>query len=51
QRSGLIQGIKILQGIKGIAFIRYKAVDVVRHKLVRSILAAYEKIADHKGRK
>ncbi|MEM6765921.1 MAG: PhoH family protein [Bacteroidota bacterium] len=51
QRSGLIQGIKILQGIKGIAFIRFKAVDVVRHKLVRSILAAYEKIADHKGRK
>ena len=46
QRSGLLQGIKILQGIKGIAFIRFKAVDVVRHKLVRNILAAYEKVAE-----
>ena len=51
QRSGLLQGIKILQGIKGIAFIRFKAVDVVRHKLVRNILAAYEKLAENTGRK
>lgn len=44
QRSGLVQGIKILKGIKGIAIIRLKAADVVRHKLVRKILSAYEKV-------
>lgn len=43
QRSGLLQCIRILKGIKGIAFVRLKAADVVRHKLVRKILAAYEK--------
>lgn len=44
QRSGLVQCIKILKGIKGISIIRLKASDVVRHKLVRKILTAYEKV-------
>ena len=43
QRSGLLQCIKILKGIKGIAFVRLKNSDVVRHKLVRKILQAYER--------
>jgi phosphate starvation-inducible PhoH-like protein len=42
QRSGLVHSIKILQGIKGIAFIRLKNSDVVRHRLVIDILRAYE---------
>ncbi len=42
QRSGLIHAQKILQGIKGIAFVRLKNSDVVRHRLVREILSAYE---------
>ncbi|MEM6346345.1 MAG: PhoH family protein [Bacteroidota bacterium] len=46
-RSGLVQGMRILKGIKGIAFIRLSASDVVRHRLVKDILAAYEK-ADEK---
>jgi len=46
QKSGLVQCVRILQGIKGIAFIRLKAVDVVRHKLVKKILSAYEKVED-----
>ena len=41
--SGLLHCMKILQGIDGISFIRLKNSDVVRHKLVRKILAAYEK--------
>ncbi|RMG19900.1 MAG: PhoH family protein [Bacteroidetes bacterium] len=45
QRSGLLQCMHILKHIKGIAFIRLKATDVVRHKLVRKILAAYEKVS------
>ena len=44
QRSGLVQGIKILKGIKGIAFVRLEASDVVRHRLVKEILGAYEKL-------
>ena len=43
QKSGLIQCMRIMQGIKGISFIRLKATDVVRHRLVRDILAAYER--------
>ncbi|MEL6588648.1 MAG: PhoH family protein [Bacteroidota bacterium] len=43
QRSGLVQAMKILKGIKGIAFVRLSAADVVRHRLVKEILAAYEK--------
>lgn len=43
QRSGLIQAEQILKGIKGITFIRLSASDVVRHKLVKKILAAYDK--------
>ncbi|MFK7970486.1 MAG: PhoH family protein [Bacteroidia bacterium] len=43
QRSGLIQCMKILKGIKGIGFVRLSAKDVVRHRLVRDILYAYEK--------
>ncbi|MEL7530976.1 MAG: PhoH family protein, partial [Bacteroidota bacterium] len=46
-RSGLVQGMRILKGIKGIAFVRLSASDVVRHRLVKDILAAYEK-ADEK---
>ena len=42
QRSGLIQCMKILKGIKGIGFVRLSAKDVVRHRLVRDILRAYE---------
>ena len=43
QKSGLVQCMDILKEINGISFIRLKASDVVRHKLVKKILAAYEK--------
>ncbi|MFK7924751.1 MAG: PhoH family protein [Bacteroidia bacterium] len=45
-RSGLVQGMRILKGIKGIAFVRLSASDVVRHRLVKDILAAYEKVEE-----
>ena len=41
--SGLIQAKKILSGIEGIAFIEFNKQDVVRHRLVREIIEAYEK--------
>lgn len=51
QRSGLPQCIRILDGIKGISFIRLQASDVVRHRLVKKILAAYEKITPQDNRR
>ncbi len=41
--SGLIEIKKILHKIKGIEFIYFSKDDVVRHKLVASIIDAYEK--------
>ena len=43
QRSGLIDSLEILKGVKGIAFVELDGSDVVRHKLVKRILEAYEK--------
>jgi phosphate starvation-inducible protein PhoH and related proteins len=43
QPSGLIQAIKLLDSIKGIDFIYLDAMDVVRHKLVKEIIQAYNK--------
>jgi phosphate starvation-inducible PhoH-like protein len=48
QKSGLIQGINLLKNIKGISFVRLTQQDVVRHPLVKKILAAYEKIEEGK---
>lgn len=42
QRSGLTEAYHILKDIKGIAFIQLDSSDVVRHKLVREIIKAYE---------
>ena len=42
QRSGLGKAIRILQGIEGIAHIELDEEDVVRHKLVKQIIRAYE---------
>ena len=41
--SGLIQAKEILQGIQGVGFVYFEKADVVRHKLVKDIINAYEK--------
>ncbi len=41
--SGLVEAMEILAGIKGISFIRFSQKDVVRHRLVREIIEAYER--------
>lgn len=41
--SGLKEVMEILKGIKGIGFIYFSEKDVVRHKLVKDIIKAYEK--------
>ncbi len=43
QRSGLIEAIKILQDVKGISFVEFTSRDVIRHKIVRDIIDAYNK--------
>ena len=49
QRSGLLQAKTLLKGIHGIGFVRMKPSDVVRHKLVKDIIAAYKKSDDAKN--
>ena len=41
--SGLIQAMKILKGVSGIGKIEFNKKDIVRHKLVKRIVEAYEK--------
>jgi phosphate starvation-inducible PhoH-like protein len=43
QRSGLVQARKIFGNIKGIGIVELTDADVVRHPLLKKILAAYEK--------
>lgn len=43
QKSGLIKATRILTNIEGIAQIQLDEADVVRHRLVKSIIRAYDK--------
>jgi phosphate starvation-inducible PhoH-like protein len=49
QPSGLIQVQTILDGVDGIAFVRFTHQDVVRHKLVQRIVEAYKRHAEETG--
>jgi len=40
--SGLLAGIRLLEGIKGIATIRFTTADIVRHPLVTKIVRAFD---------
>jgi phosphate starvation-inducible protein PhoH and related proteins len=42
-QSGLIQAKKILKNIKDISFVQFDVKDIVRHRLVRKIVNAYDK--------
>lgn len=43
QKSGLIDAVETLKGIKGIELVEFNKNDIVRHLLVQSIVEAYEK--------
>ena len=45
QRSGLVVVNDILAGVDGVEFVRFGGEDVVRHKLVQRIVAAYDEHA------
>jgi phosphate starvation-inducible PhoH-like protein len=42
QGSGLVAVAEVLQGVDDVDFVRFGGEDVVRHKLVRRIVAAYD---------
>ena len=43
QKSGLAHALKSLEKVEGISTIRLTGVDVMRHRLVRTIISAFEK--------
>ena len=44
QKSGLIDSVNILKDVKGIGVVHLEARDVVRHKLVKQIIEAYDSL-------
>jgi phosphate starvation-inducible PhoH-like protein len=47
--SGLVEAISVLSDEEGIAFCYFDEKDVVRHRLVQSIIKAYERWGSDKG--
>jgi len=45
-KSGLKHAKEVLAGVKGIEFVQFETVDVVRHTLVQKIIESYEKSGD-----
>ncbi|MGI4872443.1 MAG: PhoH family protein [Janthinobacterium lividum] len=43
QKSGLMQALDILKDVQGIGYVEMTADDVVRHRLVKEIVQAYDK--------
>ncbi len=43
QKSGLSEALKVLKDVKGIGVVKLSGKDVMRHKLVKAIIEAYEK--------
>jgi phosphate starvation-inducible PhoH-like protein len=48
QKSGLSEALRVLNDVKGIGVVRLSGSDVIRHKLVNAIIAAYEKSEEEK---
>lgn len=44
QRSGLAYGLNALEQVQGIGVVRLSSVDVVRHRLVKAIIIAFEQL-------
>jgi phosphate starvation-inducible PhoH-like protein len=49
QGSGLVAVSDILQGVDDVEFVRFGGEDVVRHKLVRRIVAAYDEHSERQA--
>ncbi|MCG8384342.1 MAG: PhoH family protein [Cytophagales bacterium] len=44
QKSGLIEAAEILKNVEGIGFVELTGKDVIRHRIVKDIISAYEKV-------
>jgi phosphate starvation-inducible protein PhoH and related proteins len=42
QKSGLVEAVRLLREVEGVGHARFSGADVVRHDLVRRIVAAYD---------
>jgi phosphate starvation-inducible PhoH-like protein len=49
RQSGLVEAIRLLEGVEGIGFMRFTEMDVVRHPLVQKIIRAYEGASTGRG--
>ena len=49
-QSGLIDAVRLLKKIDGIAFVEFSENDVVRHRLVKNIIKAYAKIDNKRSK-
>jgi phosphate starvation-inducible PhoH-like protein len=47
--SGLVESIDVISGINGIVFAYFDETDVIRHRLVQSIIRAYERHSNGKA--
>jgi len=45
QTSGLAEAVRLLEGVEGIAHVKFGAADVIRHELVARIVEAYDRAA------
>jgi phosphate starvation-inducible PhoH-like protein len=45
QKSGLAEAVRLLEGVEGIAHVKFGTVDVIRHELVARIVEAYDREA------
>ena len=43
QKSGLVEALRILDGVEGVITVRFTEKDVVRHPLVAAIVGAYDR--------
>jgi phosphate starvation-inducible PhoH-like protein len=50
QKSGLVDAVKVLEKVRGIAFTHFTSADVVRHPLVARIVDAYEAVTKPSAR-
>lgn len=50
-QSGLVQVREILKNVDGVGFVYFDKIDVVRHKLVKDIIHAYEKHYNDNGKR
>jgi phosphate starvation-inducible PhoH-like protein len=46
QKSGLGKTLSILEGIEGIGILQMANEDIIRHRLVKAIVIAYEKLEE-----